>query len=342
MCIRDSFQAFHHDLYRSVGQGRWWVMEQQPGPVNWAPWNPAPLPGMVRLWAIEAAAHGAEVISYFRWRQAPFAQEQLHAGLLYPDDTPAPGLSEAASAGDVLKALPKQLEPASTVALIFDYTSDWMWKVLPQGQDFDYFRLVFSAYRALRRAGYSVDILSPESHDFTGYTTILAPGLGVIPQDLADALAECDARAIVGPRSNLSTEHHATRLPMGPALPGLDVTVTHVESLPPEVSIPVQPTGHIRHWREHIRGSAKIRTQASDGSPVLIGNDTLAYLTAWPDDALWDHLLGTTDPLPDGLRIRDTHSHRFLINYSAHAQTWNGQTVPACDALILEHEHCPK
>ncbi|MCL4154854.1 UNVERIFIED_CONTAM: hypothetical protein GTU68_013839, partial [Idotea baltica] len=36
------FQAFHHDLYRAVGKGRWWVMEQQPGPVNWAPYNPAP------------------------------------------------------------------------------------------------------------------------------------------------------------------------------------------------------------------------------------------------------------------------------------------------------------
>jgi beta-galactosidase len=44
------FQAFHHDLYRAVGKGRWWIMEQQPGPVNWAPYNPAPLPGMVRLW----------------------------------------------------------------------------------------------------------------------------------------------------------------------------------------------------------------------------------------------------------------------------------------------------
>jgi beta-galactosidase len=35
------FQAFHHDLYRAVGRGRWWIMEQQPGPVNWAPYNPA-------------------------------------------------------------------------------------------------------------------------------------------------------------------------------------------------------------------------------------------------------------------------------------------------------------
>ena len=44
------FQAFHHDLYRATSAGRWWVMEQQPGPVNWADHNPAPRDGMVRLW----------------------------------------------------------------------------------------------------------------------------------------------------------------------------------------------------------------------------------------------------------------------------------------------------
>jgi beta-galactosidase len=52
---------FHHDLYRRAGRGRFWVMEQQPGPVNWAPYNPIPAPGMVKLWALEAHAHGAEV-----------------------------------------------------------------------------------------------------------------------------------------------------------------------------------------------------------------------------------------------------------------------------------------
>ncbi len=35
---------YHHDLYRAVGKGRFWVMEQQPGPVNWAPWNPCRSP----------------------------------------------------------------------------------------------------------------------------------------------------------------------------------------------------------------------------------------------------------------------------------------------------------
>ncbi len=89
------FQAFHHDLYRATSNGRWWVMEQQPGPVNWAPHNPAPRDGMVRLWTLEAFAHGAETVSYFRWRQAPFAQEQMHSGLLRPNREKAEGSVEA-------------------------------------------------------------------------------------------------------------------------------------------------------------------------------------------------------------------------------------------------------
>jgi beta-galactosidase len=81
--------AFHHSLYRSCGQGRWWVIEQQPGPVNWAAWNPAPAKGAVELWGWEAVAQGAERMSWFRWRQAPTGQEAMHAGLKRPDNQPA-------------------------------------------------------------------------------------------------------------------------------------------------------------------------------------------------------------------------------------------------------------
>lgn len=34
-----------------------------------------------RFWGWEAIAHGAEVVSYFRWRQCSVAQEQMHTGL---------------------------------------------------------------------------------------------------------------------------------------------------------------------------------------------------------------------------------------------------------------------
>ena len=168
-------QALHHDLYRAVGRGRWWVMEQQPGPVNWAPWNPAPLPGMARLWAWEAIAHGAEAVCYFRWRQAPFAQEQHHAGLLRPDSAPAPALTEAAQVAAEIAELGDVGVAKARVALIFDYESHWVIDTQPQGADFSYFRLVLDTYRALRRAGLTIDIVSKDA-SLDDYALVMAPG----------------------------------------------------------------------------------------------------------------------------------------------------------------------
>ena len=156
------FTAFHHDLYRGVGRGRWWVMEQQPGPVNWAPWNPAPLPGMVRAWTWEAFAHGAEVVSYFRWRQAPFAQEQMHAGLHTPDNREAAGAAEARQVAREADGLAGAETSRASVALLFDYTAKWLLDIQPQGADFDYFHLVLEFYAALRRGGLNVDVRSPD------------------------------------------------------------------------------------------------------------------------------------------------------------------------------------
>ena len=182
------FQAFHHDLYRSVGKGRWWVMEQQPGPVNWAPYNPSPLPGMVRLWSWEAFAHGAEAVCYFRWRQAPFAQEQMHAGLLRPDSADAPALAEAKQVAKEISEAPNVEACVSEVALLFDYQSDWMWQTLPQGRDLEYFNLVYDNYRALRKLGLSIDILST-NEDFSEYKLVVAPGLLHMDEDLKKRLS---------------------------------------------------------------------------------------------------------------------------------------------------------
>jgi len=115
--------AFHHDLYRGVAGGRWWVMEQQAGPVNWAPWNALPLPGMVRAWTWEAFAHGAELVSYFRWRQVPYAQEQMHSGLNTPDNVLDVGGREVATVAQELQAVPVEPMQRAAVALVVDYAS---------------------------------------------------------------------------------------------------------------------------------------------------------------------------------------------------------------------------
>lgn len=339
-------QAFHHDLYRAVGaarggrtpaNGRWWIMEQQPGPVNWAPYNPAPLPGMCRLWAWEAFAHGAEAVCYFRWRQAPFAQEQMHAGLLRPDRQPAPALGEAAQVASEIAAL-GPLEPRrADVALIFDYESDWAWQVQPQGADFGFFALAFDAYRACRRAGLNVDILPPDTADLSEYAITLAPGLMCLSDPLRAALAAYKGIALIGPRTDTKTLELSIPTPMGPNIPGLDVTVTLTESLPPIANVPLDGGGQFLRWFEHLEGTAPVLRRSAAGQPAIMGTPHLRTLAGWPCDETFFALIHdlaseaglSPMDLPEGLRVRDTVSHRFVFNYAPEAQDWQGTEIPA-------------
>ena len=335
------FQAFHHDLYRAVGRGRWWVMEQQPGPVNWAPWNPDPLPGMARLWAWEAFAHGAEAVCYFRWRQAPFAQEQMHAGMLRPDSVAAPAYHEAGQVAQELAQMPDVGTARAQVGLVFDYASAWAWETQPQGRDYSYFRQVFETYRGLRRLGLNVDILPPDTADLSAYPIVLAPGVATMSQPLLAALAVHQGQSLIGPRSNSKTADFAIPLPLPPNLPNLKATVARVESLPPDVPVPLTLGGNFLHWREKIETSAQVLETTTDGWPALIAAQGLQYLAGWPDEAALSRILQQlcqkagieTDPLPEGLRRRDTETHQFLFNYNAVEVEWGGKIIPAAGVL---------
>jgi beta-galactosidase len=331
------FQAFHHDLYRAVGKGRWWIMEQQPGPVNWAPYNPAPLPGMPRLWAWEAFAHGAEAVCYFRWRQAPFAQEQMHAGMLRPDSQPAQAYHEAAQVAQELAELPEVEAGQAPVALVFDYAAQWAWQVQPQGQGQDYFRLVFETYRALRKLGQSVDILPPDIADLSGYRLVLAPGAVTLSEPFKAAIAAHDGPVILGPRTNAKTAEMHIPVPLPPAIPGLDVIVSRVESLRPDMPRPVDGGGYVQLWQEDLKGNAEVTLRGADGQPLAMTNGRITYLGAWLDaeamtaflrDALTRARVETTD-MPGGLRRRQAGRTEFLINYDPEPQHWDGVTVPA-------------
>ncbi|MGB3408990.1 MAG: beta-galactosidase [Jannaschia sp.] len=347
------FQAFHHDLYRAVAQrakgaeetgARWWIMEQQPGPVNWAPWNPAPLPGMVRLWSWEAFAHGAEAVCWFRWRQAPFAQEQQHAGLLRPDSEPAPGFAEAAQVARELADAPEVTPVQAPVALVFDYASQWAWEVQPQGADFDYFTLCFELYRSIRSLGLSVDILPADTASLEGYALTLVPGLLTLSEPLRGALRQAGGIVLTGPRTDLKTDHLTFKSPMGPDIPGLDLTSVMEESLPPQGLRGLVNGGAVVKWLEHLDGSEGPSEETIEGTPVLFRSGNRAHLAGWPDpDAAWRILRRLAEDagltcleLPDGRRIRDTGTERFVFNYAAHAQDFDGHTLPPAGVLRLD------
>ena len=342
------FQAFHHDLYRAVGrEGRWWVMEQQPGPVNWAPYNPAPLPGMVRLWTWEAFAHGAEAVCYFRWRQAPMAQEQMHAGLLRPDSVEAPGFAEAAQVRDELAEAPDVAPVQAPVGLIFDYEAEWMWATQPHAQGSSYFSLVFDTYRALRRAGLDIDILPPvagaQVGALAGYKLILAPGLMHLPTPLQEALMASDAQLLLGPRTAARDQDFRIPVPLPPALPGVGITVARVESLRPDMPVPLHGGGAVQHYQEVLEGSAAPVLETTEGSPVAVSAGKALYLGGWLDDAGLDRLTEilcnraglARHALPDGVRTRATATERFWFNHGGQDQVIHGQTLPSAGVLRL-------
>ena len=335
------FQAFHHDLYRAVGKGRWWIMEQQPGPVNWAPYNPEPLPGMVRLWSWEAFAHGAEAVCYFRWRQAPFAQEQLHAGLLRPDSEAAPGFAEAEAVARELAEAPEVSVAQADVALIFDYASEWGWEIQPHGAGLTYFGLVFDTYRALRRLGLSVDVIPPRPDALAGYKLVLAPGLLTPDPALAAALASSGAEVIVGPRFGARTADMATPVPLPPGLPGLAATVTRVESLRPGLEIPLRGGGQVTRFRDVLSGTAEVVEETADGIPVMMHNGSIGYLGAWLDEDAMMRVLQAasaraglaTERMPEGVRRRDTGTERFWFNYGTRTVEIEGQPLAPAGVL---------
>ena len=304
-------------------------------PVNWAPVNPAPLPGMCRLWAWEAFAHGAETVCYFRWRQAPFAQEQMHAGLLRPDRAPAPALGEAAQVASEIVDAPKVGTAKADVALIFDYASAWAWDVQPQGTGFDYFKLVFETYRGLRKLGLDIDILPPDASDLSAYKLVLAPGLLSLSDPLKAALSRFDGIALIGPRANSKTRELTIPTPLPPNLPGLAATVTHVETFRADMERPLVGGGHIRHWFEHVETDAPVQEGLETGEPVLIGKGRVRYLAGWLDEVALARVLAElcaeagiqTLKLEGDLRIRRTETHLFVFNYGREAASFEGKTV---------------
>lgn len=284
--------GFNHDLYRGVGRGRVWVMEQQPGPVNWAAQNVAPADGMVRLWSWLAFAHGCEMVSYFRWRQAPFAQEQFHTGLLLPDSTPDQAFHEVAQVADEMRAMP-EVGPRgrAEVALVLDYGSRWALAALPQGRNFNPAHHALDFYAALRRHGVDVDIIGPKA-DLTGYRLVVAPDLVIVPEGFVERLAASEAKAVFGPRSGSKTAdmHMPSGLPGAPLRGLIDVRVTRVESLPDwQVETAVMGNRRVafRSWRETVETGetvlARFEGGYREGAPAVVGNDRARYLAGLPD-----------------------------------------------------------
>ncbi len=317
--------AFHHDLYRGVGKGRWWVIEQQPGPVNWAPHNPAPLPGMLKYWAMEALAHGAELCSFFRWRQHPGGQERHHTGLLLPNGEASPALEEVREvAAEIaqISADAAATTEASEVAILFDYVGNAALETQPQGANYDPQGWTQSLYRAVRRCGVDVDLL-PVDAPLDGYRLIILANATVDRPALAQRLKQTGATVLIGPRSFSQDVDCRTpdALAPGSLQDLIPLRVIGIESLPDAVRMQAGPHRSWR-WRERIESPLQPASTFSDGWGFHFQDACVHYLNAQlEDDSLRDFVASRLQEAgidiqadSPGLRLRRRGARQYAFN----------------------------
>jgi beta-galactosidase len=335
------FATYYHDQTRGLLNRGFWVMEQQPGPVNWANNNPRPAPGMIRFWTLEAFAHGADCVCYFRWRQAPFAQEQMHAGLLRPDNSKSEAWPEAEQAMAEVAQLDienQTLLPAS-VAIITGAEGLWVSDIERQGEAYDFNNVQLSYYSALRELGVNVDFISVDSElsDFSAYKLIIAPSLPIVDQAFIDRCRNSSAQFIFGPRAGAKTSEFAypTSLPPGLLQQLIPIRVLSVETLRADCHELLSWNNHIYEsgiWREQldVAHSDQIEVIASyeNGEAAIVRNERFTYMATLTNRAfLLDFFQQQcqqadiqTYRFGEDIRISQRGNLMFAFNYSQHQQ----------------------
>ena len=359
--------SFNHDLYSAISNGSFWVMEQQPGPVNWASNNPSPFPGMVRLWTWEAFAHGADTVSYFRWRRSAFAQEQMHTGLLRRDSSHDQGYDEARQVLQDMTILnqTQDTEMTSSVAIVFDYEAAWVLEIEPQGSGFgSYISLVFMYYTALRQLGIDVTFVSTDM-PLNHFKVVIVPTLPIIPDTFLKHMHNAPTTMFLfGPRSGSKTKafHVPASLAPGNLQVFIPLKVHRVESFAWSTTDTIlwqNKTYTVSVWKEWINSSLiPDATFESDLRGALFSHRNVEYMAFYPTSAFLNDYLAhhlttngiSTIQLPDSMRIVQNSNISFAFNYDNSVQQIPTQLsqnatflighpeVPPHDITIFTHQ----
>jgi beta-galactosidase len=213
-----------HDLMRGLKQKNVWVMEQGSGAGGWGSYPATPQPGQMRLWAYQAVARGADMISFFRWRSCRWGREQYWHGILYHHGIPQRRYDEAKQLGAEFKALAAELdgsEVRAEVGIVYDYDSLWALETQPNtGDGFDYRGMAGGWDEALARLGVPADGVGIDA-DLARYKVLIAPSVHVCPPATAERLAAFvrnGGALVLGPRSGVKDAEGAI---VDALLPGL-------------------------------------------------------------------------------------------------------------------------
>jgi beta-galactosidase len=294
-----------HDLTRGFLRKNFWVMETQPGFVNWSKDNNALDKGEVRAMAWHDIGHGADAVSYWQWRSALNGQEEYHGTLVGADGTPVPLYDEVAQLGREFAKAGTALagtEPHSEVALLHSYDSRWAVNWQRHNQAFDPINALLSYYGPLRDLVHDVDIVSP-SAPLSQYKLVVAPALNLLTEEQTKNLIDYVQRGghlVFGQRSAMKDDDNGLqpeRQP-GPIAGMLGGRVEQFYALDEDVPVTGDwGTGSGKIWAEQLsvkdpQAHVLMRYGKSNGwlneQPAAItreiGKGSITYIGAWLDD----------------------------------------------------------
>ena len=363
-----------HDLTRGFKRQNFWVMETQPGAVNWSSLNNFLNRGEARARAWQAIGHGADDVNYWQWRSALNGQEEIHGVLVGPDGTPVPFLDEVTQTAREFAQVESNFRdtvPVSQVALLYSYDSHWAIQFQKHTEKYDDIGLLKSYYRELRQLSQSVDVISPYA-PLDGYKLVAAPSLNVLPKDLADHLIEYvrnGGHLVLGPRSGMKDEFNAllTQRQPGFLVDALGARVEQYYAL--EKDFPVSGgwgNGNATIWADQLKSLAPdsevlLKFGKSNGwlddQPAAItrpfGKGRITYIGAILDDKLtaaaaeWmvqkSGVTPVFGPVPEGVevsrRIGGGKQVFILINY---AQESRAVKLPYSMKALLTNRQADK
>lgn len=337
------------------------IMEQQAGPGGWVNFHKAvtPKPGQIRLWTYQSIAHGADFVSYFRWRTCTYGTELYWYGILGHDNQDNRRLLEVKQITGEMPLL-KEIAGAyyqADVAVLYDYDNEWdaeydAWlRPLHQYSGTNWFQ-------ALQKAHTPYDYLTiseeTDVSELQQYSCIVLPHMALIKEHVVRQLKEYvqqGGTVIAGARTGYKDE--LGRCPMMPEPVSMNdlfgITIDDFTLLREG------DPGRFAHWGDQqvemnlchdiltpIAETCQVRAVYSDdyyqGQPAITENRygkgraiyTGAAFSMQTVQALLDYL-GLSEPYQPELRIpeacelavRENADSRyvFLLNYSSQEQS---------------------
>ncbi len=184
--------AFTHDFFRGARDGQPFLrMEGEPcGRIGGRQMRP----GVLRLTALQALAHGSDSVQFFQWRDGRGGTEKFHGAMVphagHEDTRTFREHQELGRTLSALGALAGTTTPAE-VAFLFDKENLWALELATnaRGPERGYVPVCLSHYREFWERGIPVEVISP-LQSFRRFQLVVAPLLYLLRPGVAESLTQ--------------------------------------------------------------------------------------------------------------------------------------------------------